>query len=1027
MNLNKKLFRICLLIVVLIVIPSIGITSASAAYNNNTIYVSTSGNNNHDGLSWNNSKASINNASDSVSNNGKIYIANGIYYEHNIKINKNTTIIGQSQENTIINAESTGNIFSISSGVILILKNITLINGNTNGNGGAIQNSGTCNVIGTNFYNNQVTGSNAVGGAIANDGGTLNVVDSTFNNNRAIHKGGAISNNKGKCVIKNCNFNSNSANLGSFWEGYGAAIYNDANCAIESSNFTGNTGFYGGAIYNGANCTLVESNFIDNTGFYGGAVYNGANCTLTKCSFLRNGADYSSIYNGNNYDTGGAIYNDANCQVTSSIFVNNTALKEGGAIYNAYKCTVNFCSIVGNTAKTGNTIYNYKTTGMSMDAINNWWGSSNGPSGIFGASNPTTWMTLSMQGTSNVNSSIKITANFTNDNQANYHDPVNGCLPDGIQVSFYSAYGSIPASAVTKDGIATVTFIPNIYSGEATCIVTVDRENFDFPLPYITNKNIYVSTNGNDITGDGSPIKPYQTIQKGISLLDIGGYLHIANGIYTGDGNTGINIYRNMAIIGQNPSNTIIDGMNTTQIFNIANGAEVTIENLKLINGNSKEYNGGAIHNEGTLTIKNCTFSGNTANNMGSALFNYGTCNITDSNFTRNYGYLGGAIYNSGKCIVKNTNFIGNTVTNNGGAILNDQNLTVTGSNFSNNTAKYYGGAIYNLSNLTAHFNRIVDNKALIANNIYNAAQADVEYNWWGSNNGTTDTYAITVNRWLILKINASPYLINGSTSVITADLRYDNKGTLHNEGYIPDGIMVIFKTTLGTINSSKTANGIAKSTLNMEIKSGVAAVSTTIDNETAQISVKKDTISPTVSVKPVGGIYNTNKTITLKMSETGTIYYTLNGITPTKTSSKYTGPITISKTTILKYLAVDLAGNKSPIYSQTYMIDKIAPQIKTTTPTNFKTGVSRTSNIVIKFSENVKSAIYFKEIKIKNSSGKTLNINKIKIKGSTIYITTTKRTANTWYQVMIPKSSIKDCAGNNLKLNYSFKFKTGK
>jgi len=73
-------------------------------------------------------------------------------------------------------------------------------------------------------------------------------------------------------------------------------------------------------------------------------------------------------------------------------------------------------------------------------------------------------------------------------------------------------------------------------------------------------------------------------------------------------------------------------------------------------------------------------------------------------------------------------------------------------------------------------------------------------------------------------------------------------------------------------------------------------------------------------------------------MSEPGTIYYTLNGSTPSLTSTPYSGPVTISSTETLKYLAVDLAGNQSPVYTQIYTIDKIPPKVLTTTPTNKKT-----------------------------------------------------------------------------------------
>ena len=62
-------------------------------------------------------------------------------------------------------------------------------------------------------------------------------------------------------------------------------------------------------------------------------------------------------------------------------------------------------------------------------------------------------------------------------------------------------------------------------------------------------------------------------------------------------------------------------------------------------------------------------------------------------------------------------------------------------------------------------------------------------------------------------------------------------------------------------------------------------------------------------------------------MSEAGTIYYTVNGTTPTTSSTKYTSPLLITATTTLKFLAKDLAGNLSPIYTQTYTIDKTVPR----------------------------------------------------------------------------------------------------
>jgi len=117
--------------------------------------------------------------------------------------------------------------------------------------------------------------------------------------------------------------------------------------------------------------------------------------------------------------------------------------------------------------------------------------------------------------------------------------------------------------------------------------------------------------------------------------------------------------------------------------------------------------------------------------------------------------------------------------------------------------------------------------------------------------------------------------------------------------------------------------------------------------------------------------------------------------------------------------------GNKSLIYTYNYTIDKTAPKVSSTTPTNLKTGIKRTSNIVIKFTENIKSSTYYNKITIKNSSGKLLSLTK-SIKGNILTIKTSSKSGSTWYTVTIPKGAIKDGAGNILAGNYSFKFKTG-
>jgi len=181
----------------------------------------------------------------------------------------------------------------------------------------------------------------------------------------------------------------------------------------------------------------------------------------------------------------------------------------------------------------------------------------------------------------------------------------------------------------------------------------------------------------------------------------------------------------------------------------------------------------------------------------------------------------------------------------------------------------------------------------------------------------------------------------------------------------------------------------------------------------------------PIVSSNIKSGLYNTTQIIKLTLNKNGTIYYTLNGLTPTKTSKVYTGPITITSTTILKYFAVDLAGNKSSVYTMNYTIDKTAPKVTSSTPVNNARGVALTTPITIKFSEKITKGTKFSSIYIKNMSTGKITHTTVTVNGNTLTIKMLKNRLNrNNYEVYIPTGAVKDLAGNN-NTKYLLNFRT--
>ncbi|MBR0371339.1 MAG: hypothetical protein IJH63_11550 [Methanobrevibacter sp.] len=205
-----------------------------------------------------------------------------------IRINKHITIDGQGHT---IDGNRKSSIFYIR-GSDVVLKNLTLMNGNAN-NGGGISWQG--------------------------NNGTIKYVK--FYNNTALEDGGAVYARGDILKIQYCNFTNNEADTG------GGIYCYDTNLKIKDSYFIKNIGWdRGGAIHcRGPNSEVDNCTFIKNEGEVAGAVnFDRPNCIVNNSLFIENLA----------YRYGGAFWwIGIQGILNNSVFINNKASEVGKAIY----------------------------------------------------------------------------------------------------------------------------------------------------------------------------------------------------------------------------------------------------------------------------------------------------------------------------------------------------------------------------------------------------------------------------------------------------------------------------------------------------------------------------------------------------------------------------------------------------------------------------------------------------------------------------------------------------------------------
>jgi len=232
-------------------------------------------------------------------------------------LNKNITIIGNEENNTVITSNSRHFTLEEMAGITLCLNNLTLKDGYAITCGGAIFNR-SANTLTLNncvFVNNR-TGSAC--GAVYNQG-KLTINNCFFENNSTTNGVGAVLNG-GEMYINNSTFINNKGTEGAIYS------YSNTITSITDCIFKENKGEIASAFRNRGVATVVNSLFIFNEHFSTNLIYDRSG-TISNYSGLESEREgmYLTIVNSTIADNSDEVglYNGAQITLHNNIIWNN--------------------------------------------------------------------------------------------------------------------------------------------------------------------------------------------------------------------------------------------------------------------------------------------------------------------------------------------------------------------------------------------------------------------------------------------------------------------------------------------------------------------------------------------------------------------------------------------------------------------------------------------------------------------------------------------------------------------------------
>jgi hypothetical protein len=566
----------------------------------------------------------------------------------------------------------------------------------------------------TNNATADISGLTITGGSADRGGGLRNYAGSTTELTEVVISGNTATasdfwagggiRNEGNLTITDSRITGNATTGGI---GGGAGIGNNSVLVIERSTISGNTSVHdGGGVYSNfsGNVTIIDSTLSGNSaGDGGGALYLDGTNVVTGSSI-----------SGNMAVRGGGLQLFGTTTISHSTIVDNTATSSGGGIRSNGTVNLDHTIVANNTSPTGPDINGTvtanwslveNTSGATVNGANNLTGLDPNLGALANNGGPTETHAL-LPGSPAIHRGDPAavagvgTVPLFDQRGAGFDRVVFGRIDIG---SYEFDDATLPGQGLVVDEGSDVFdgdfTVSNLSLREAVILANVNAGantiKFD---PILTGATIFLTNGQLQITDDVE----INGLGPDDLAIDAGGASRV------------------MAVT--NGADAEITGLRLTDgnadrgggLRNYA-GSTTVLSNV-LIDGNqaSNNYDTGAgVHNAGDLTVTDSRITGN-AGTGGSA---YGggfrntsgaVLSILRSTISGNTARDGGAIYNNGDVTIVDSTLSNNAATDDGGAIYSFGTLDITGSTISGNTSVDSGAV--RMNNGTLFHSTIVSN-----------------------------------------------------------------------------------------------------------------------------------------------------------------------------------------------------------------------------------------------------------------------------------------------------------------------------